>query len=184
VVNHCGCEPEHVPTLMRWGHRKVSCVSNASQFVSELQAVGLSGNMTNEKFREMMKNMNWSLWDPKEFNALRDDVIESLGAARTLLGGGKFYRRACMDAQDSAKFGLTGFLRGVRTGIPEDCDLVRLGVEVRATRGELPSELQDAIWRLSAYPSLRDQHSIHSAGRADPAPTASRTRRQRSTMRI
>ena len=73
-----------------------------------------------------------------------------------------------MDAQDSARFGLTGFLRGVRTGVPEDCDLVRLGVEVRATRGELPSDLQDAIWRLSAYPSLRDQHSIHPAGLAAP----------------
>ncbi|MGH3973885.1 MAG: hypothetical protein ACRDS9_11260, partial [Pseudonocardiaceae bacterium] len=169
VVNHCGCEPEHVPTLMRWGHRKVSELSNASQFVDQLEAIGLRAHMTNERFRKMMQNMNESLWDSKEFNALRDDVTERLGTARTLLGGGKFYyRRVCMDAQDSAKFGLTGFLRGVRTGVPEDCDLVRLGVEVRATRGELPPDLQDAIWRLSAYPSLREQHGIHPAGLAAP----------------
>lgn len=167
VVNHCGCEPENVPALMRWGHRKVSGLSDASQFVEKLRKVGLSGHMTNERFRVMTDNMNWSLWDSKEFNVWGDDAIESLGAANSLRNA-KFYRKACMDAKDSAKFGLTGFLRGVGTGVPEDCDLVRLGVEVRATTGELPSELQDAIWRLSAYPSLSDQHSIHPAGRAAP----------------
>jgi HEPN domain-containing protein len=194
VQNQCGGEPEHVPVLMRWGHWQVRELQNslqsleqsppkvnlrwgrrktrdppiASQFVKKLKEVGLSGHMTNRRFLVMMEKMNRSLWDPEEFKGWNKEAIDNLEAAKSLRAN-EFYQSACVTAEDSAQLKLTGFLRGVGAGVPADYDLVRLGAEARATMGgPLPQKLQDAIWRLSAYPKPRDQLSTHPAGRATP----------------
>jgi len=168
VTGHCGGEPEHIPTLMRWGHRKVRDLSSASEFVKQLQQVGLSGHMTNERFGQMINEMNKSSWDPEEFEDWGKEAIDNLEAAKSLRDN-KFYQKACLTAEDSAQLGLTGFLRGAGTGVPADYDLIRLSIEARATRGGLlPPELRNAIWRLSTYQKPRDQLSIHHAGRATP----------------
>ncbi|MGH3874660.1 MAG: HEPN domain-containing protein [Pseudonocardiaceae bacterium] len=168
VENHCGGEPGNVPTLTRWGHRKVRELPSASEFVKELQRIGLSGHMTNERFSEMMNKVNGSFWNPGEFKDWGKEAVENLRAAKSLRDN-NFYQKACLVAEDSAQLGLTGFLRGVGADVPTDYGLVRLSVEVRATRGRpLPAELQEAIWRLSAYQKPRDQLGIHPAGRAAP----------------
>lgn len=114
----------------------------------------------------MMEKMNRSLWDREEFRGWDKEATENLDAAKSL-SRDALYKKACVAAEDSAEFGLTGFLRGLGVGVSADYDLVRLGVEARVmTGGPLPSKLQDAIWRLSAYQKPHDQLSIHPAGRA------------------
>ncbi|HKR51684.1 MAG TPA: hypothetical protein VJT72_19295, partial [Pseudonocardiaceae bacterium] len=84
VTDHCGGEPEHIPPLMRWGHRKVRDLSSASEFVKQLQQVGLRGHMTNERFGKMINEMNRSSWDPEEFEDWGKEAIENLEAAKSL----------------------------------------------------------------------------------------------------
>lgn len=175
VMNHCGGEPEHVPALMRWGHRQVRDQPNASEFVKHLKESGLSGHMTNERFRKMLGNINESSWkaNSNEFEEwsrkarVNLKAAEALSKAAEVEGDTELYQNACMAAEDCAQLGLTGYLRGVGAGVPADYDLVRLSVEARAAKGgPLSAELQNAIWRLSTYQTPRDQLSFHPAGRA------------------
>jgi hypothetical protein len=188
VVNYCGCEVENIPTLMRWGRRKVresgvgcekfsrtlTCLSRwkssnkvegpASRFVKKLQEIRLDGHLTKEGFYAMMDNINRSSWASNEFNGRHAEACEELDAARSLEPG-RHAQIVCKLAENSAQLGLTGYLRGVGTGVRKDWDLIRLGVEFCAATGKLEPPVQDAIWRLSAYQDRDDQSSVHSAER-------------------
>ncbi|MGH3822384.1 MAG: HEPN domain-containing protein [Pseudonocardiaceae bacterium] len=174
AVNHCGCVPKNAPTLIRWSHLQVRTLPNASEFVEALQKIGISWHeglgidphMTNERFHIMMDNMNKSL---RESNMFNDDgwgekASKTLKAAKSLKPD-EHSDMICEMAEDSAQRGLTAYLLRVGTRVPNNCDLIHLGAEFRAATGDLPSDLQDAIWRLSAYQDLRAQPSAHPTGR-------------------
>ena len=101
-------------------------------------------------------------------NGWEEKASRKLEAAKSLLRLEDHPEVVCELAEDSAKYGLTAYLLGVGAGLPKDfrnCDLIYLGAEVRAEEGELSKELQEAIWRLSAYHDLPAQSSIHPARR-------------------